>query len=72
MLAFLAISGYVYIDSTKEKDDRFYLNLIDRHIKENTYYYLERTAGGAGTGQKKLKCNRLNEIKALCGGKENG
>lgn len=65
MLAFLAIGDYVYIDSTTGDDDRYYLNLIARHPKENTLFYLSRTAGGAGTGTSKTKFNIIDEYKKL-------
>lgn len=65
MLAFLAIGGYVYIDSTTEKTDRFWLNLIMRHPKEKTYFYLQRSAGGAGTGTSKEKINIIEIYKNL-------
>lgn len=64
MLAFLAISGYVYIDST-ENVDKYWLNLIARHPKEKTLFYLQRTAGGAGTGTSKTKVNVIEEYKTI-------
>jgi hypothetical protein len=57
MLAFLAIAGYIYIDSSERGEDKYRLNLIMRHPKENTLFYLQRTAGGAGTGTRKTKVN---------------
>lgn len=65
MLSFLAIAGYVYIDSTERRNIKYGLNLIMRHPWEKTYFYLERTAGGAGTGTKKLKVNILDMYKSL-------
>lgn len=65
MFAFLAIGDYVYIDSTSKGDDRYFLNLIARHPKEKTLFYLSRTAGGAGTGTSKTKYNIIDEYKKL-------
>lgn len=65
MLAFLSIAGYVYINGTIEKEDRYYLNLISRHPKEKSLFYLQRTAGGAGTGTSKLKANIIEQYKSL-------
>lgn len=65
MLAFLAIAGYVYIDSTERGEDKYRLNLIMRHPKEKTLFYLQRTAGGAGTGTSKTKVNIIEEYKKL-------
>lgn len=62
MLAFLSIAGYVYIDSTDKVQDKYWLNLIRRHPKEKTMFYLERSAGGAGTGTKKTKINIIEDI----------
>ncbi|MDP9675750.1 hypothetical protein J2W97_001745 [Paenibacillus jamilae] len=64
MLALLAISGYVYIDSSSKKE-KYFINLIDVHPWENTHYFYKRTAGGAGTAQKKLSANKLDLIKEL-------
>lgn len=64
MLAFLAIAGYVYIDSTG-KFDKYCINLIARHPKEKTLFYFERTAGGAGTGTSKTKINIIEEYKNI-------
>lgn len=64
MLAFLSIAGYVVIDSTEAKA-RYWLNLIMRHPKEKTYFYLQRSAGGAGTGTKKEKVNIIDIYKRL-------
>ena len=64
MLAFLSIAGYVVIDST-EAEGRYWLNLIMRHPKEKTYFYLQRSAGGAGTGTKKEKVNIIDIYKRL-------
>lgn len=65
MMAFLAIAGFVYIDSYKQKVDKYRLNLISVHPKEKTFFFLERTAGGAGTGTKKEKVNVLENLKKL-------
>ena len=65
MLAFLAIAGYVYIDSTEPREDKYRLNLIMRHPKENTLVYLQRTAGGAGTGTSKTRVNVIEQYKSL-------
>ena len=65
MLAFLAIAGYVYIDSTDRKEDKYRLNLVMRHPKEKTLFYLQRSAGGAGTGTSKTKVNVIEKYKAL-------
>lgn len=65
MLAFLAIAGYVYIDSTDGKEDKYRLNLISRHPKEKTFFFLQRTAGGAGTGTTKTKVNIIDIYKSL-------
>lgn len=65
MLSFLAIAGYVYIDSTENNEDRYRLNLVMRHPKERTMFYLQRTAGGAGTGTSKIKVNVIEEYKKL-------
>ena len=65
MLAFLSIAGYVYIDSAKGEGDKYRLNLIMRHPKEKTLFYLERSAGGAGTGTKKTRANIIEEYKKL-------
>ena len=62
MLAFLAIAGYVYIDSTENGQDKYWLNLIMKHPKEKTMFYLERSAGGAGTGTKKTKINIIEDV----------
>lgn len=62
MLAFLAIAGYVYIDSTESGQDKYWLNLTMRHPKEKTMFYLERSAGGAGTGTKKTKINIIEDV----------
>lgn len=64
MLAFLSIAGYVVIDST-EAENRYWLNLIMRHPKEKTYFYLQRSAGGAGTGTKQEKVNIIDIYKRL-------
>ena len=64
MLAFLAIAGYVYIDSTNG-NDRYWLNLVMRHPKEKTLFYLKRSAGGAGTGTRKTSVNILDVYKKL-------
>lgn len=64
MLSFLAIAGYVYIDST-DGEDRYYLNLVMRHPKEKTLFYLQRTAGGAGTGTSKEKVNVIDIYKKM-------
>lgn len=64
MLAFLAIAGYVYIDST-ESEDKYCLNLVMRHPKEKTLFFLQRTAGGAGTGTSKTKVNVIDYYKEL-------
>ncbi|MED1876668.1 hypothetical protein [Brevibacillus borstelensis] len=65
MLAFLAMSEYVYIDSTDSRQEKYFLNLIDRHSYEKTYYFHTRSAGGAGTGQKKYKESKLEKIIKL-------
>lgn len=65
MLAFLAIAGYVYIDSTEPGADRYWLNLIMKHPKEKTLFYLCRSAGGAGTGTKKTSVNVLDIYKSM-------
>lgn len=64
MLAFLAMSQYVYINSLYNPE-RYYINLLAVHPWEKTVFYLERSSGGAGTGQKKLKHSKLTQIKAL-------
>lgn len=64
MLAFLAIAGYVYIDSTGNID-KYRLNLVARHPKEKTMFFLQRTAGGAGTGTSKTKVNVIDEYKRI-------
>lgn len=64
MLAFLSIAGYVIIDGT-QGDTRYYLNLISRHPNEKTLFYLQRNAGGAGTGTKKVKIDLIEEYKKL-------
>lgn len=66
MLAFLSIAGYVIIDGT-QGETKYYLNLIARHPNEKTFFYLERSAGGAGTGTKKNKINLIDEYKKLWG-----
>lgn len=71
MFAFLSIAGYVYIDSSVSKEDRYYLNLIARHPQEKTLFYLSRTAGGAGTGQKKERVNLIENIEKLLKEDEN-
>lgn len=65
MLAFLAIAGYVYIDSTESGEDKYWLNLIMKHPKEKTLFYLQRSAGGAGTGTSKEKVNIIDIYKSL-------
>lgn len=65
MLAFLAIAGYVYIDSTEGGEDKYWLNLVMRHPKEKTLFYLKRSAGGAGTGTSKEKVCVLDIYKSL-------
>lgn len=65
MLAFLAIAGYVYIDSTERNEDKYWLNLIMKHPKEKTLFYLQRSAGGAGTGTSKEKVNIIDIYKKL-------
>lgn len=65
MLAFLAIAGYVYIDSTESGEDKYWLNLIMKHPKEKTLFYLQRSAGGAGTGTSKEKVNVIDIYKSL-------
>lgn len=65
MLAFLSIAGYVYIDSTQSGEDKYWLNLIMRHPREKTLFYLQRTAGGAGTGTSKEKVNIIDIYKNL-------
>lgn len=65
MLAFLAIAGYVYIDSTDSIETKYRLNLIMRHPTEKTLFYLERSAGGAGTRTKKTKINIIDQYKSL-------
>ncbi|HHX59808.1 MAG TPA: hypothetical protein GX707_03575 [Epulopiscium sp.] len=65
MLSFLAIAGYVYIDSSEGREDKYRLNLIMRHPLEKTLFYLQRTAGGAGTGTRKMKVNVIDEYKKL-------
>lgn len=65
MLAFLSIAGYVYIDSTIKPEDRYRLNLVMRHPKENTLFFLQRTAGGAGTGTSKTKVNIIEIYKSM-------
>ena len=65
MLAFLSIAGYVYIDSTQSGEDKYWLNLIMRHPREKTLFYLQRTAGGAGTGTSKEKVNIIVIYKNL-------
>lgn len=65
MLAFLSIAGYVYIDSTQSGEDKYWLNLVMRHPKEKTLFYLQRTAGGAGTGTSKEKVNVIDIYKNL-------
>ena len=65
MLAFLSIAGYVYIDSTESSEDKYRLNLIMRHPLENTLFYLQRSAGGAGTGTSKTKVNVIEQYKKL-------
>lgn len=65
MLAFLSIAGYVYIDSTQSGEDKYWLNLVMRHPKEKTLFYLQRTAGGAGTGTSKEKVNVIEIYKKL-------
>lgn len=65
MLAFLSIAGYVYIDSTSGNADKYWLNLVMRHPREKTYFYLQRTAGGAGTGTSKEKVNIIEKYKLL-------
>ena len=64
MLAFLSIASYVYIDST-DRTDKYRLNLIMRHPKEKTLFYLQRSAGGSGTGTSKLKVNVIDEYKKI-------
>lgn len=64
MLAFLAIGGFIYIDSTGG-EDRYWLNLVSRHPKEKTLFYLQRTAGGAGTGTSKTKSNVIESLKSI-------
>jgi len=65
MLAFLAIASYVYIDSTDSKEDKYRLNLVMRHPKEKTLFYLQRSAGGAGTGTSKTKVNVIDEYRKI-------
>lgn len=65
MLAFLSIAGYVYIDSTDNTEDKYRLNLVMRHPKEKTMFYLQRTAGGAGTGTSKIRVNIIDIYKSL-------
>lgn len=65
MLAFLAIAGYVYIDSTERNEDKYWLNLIMKHPKEKTFFYLQRSAGGAGTGTSKEKVSIIDIYKSL-------
>ena len=36
-----------------------------RHPLEKTLFYLQRTAGGAGTGTRKMKVNVIDEYKKL-------
>lgn len=62
MLAFLSIAGYIYIDSSESSQDKYWLNLVMRHPKEKTMFYLERSAGGAGTGTKKTKVNVIKDV----------
>lgn len=66
MLAFLAIAGYIYIDSTGTTD-KYHLNLVSRHPKEKTLFYYQRSAGGAGTGTSKTKVNIIDEYKKIWG-----
>lgn len=65
MLAFLSIASFVYIDSTDGNEDKYRLNLIMKHPKEKTLFYLQRSAGGAGTGTSKTKVNVLDEYKKI-------
>lgn len=65
MLAFLAIARYVYIDSTESSEDKYWLNLIMKHPREKTLFYLQRSAGGAGTGTSKEKINVIDIYRNL-------
>ena len=65
MLAFLSIASYVYIDSTDRAEDKYRLNLIMRHPNEKTLFYLQRSAGGAGTGTSKTKVNVIDEYRKI-------
>lgn len=65
MLAFLAIAGYVFIDSTEKGNDKYWLNLIMKHPKEKTLFYLQRSAGGAGTRTSKEIVKVLDIYKSL-------
>ena len=66
ILAFLSIAGYVIINDL-QGEIRYYLKLIARHPNEKTLFYLRRSAGGAGTGTKKVKINIIEEYKKLWG-----
>jgi AlwI restriction endonuclease len=65
ILSFLAKSGHIFIKENTV--DMYYLNLLEKHSYEKSYYWEKRRAGGAGTGQRKYTENKLEQIKNLWG-----
>lgn len=60
IMSFLTISGYVL-----HEGDTYALNLVRRHEYEKSFYYLERSAQGAGGGKKRYAENIIESIKNL-------